>query len=121
MSMEQVIVVHKKEGAIACLASGVPEHFSMSCAGCQAYAVMDPALCVETGHYCYQFGKLVAIQMNVGTRFEAETAGWRTIKNGIVHTIVSWRKFPLTVYWTDELGKHIETFALHEFKKFKFL
>lgn len=119
--MEQVIVVHKKGEAVACLASGLPERSDMGCHGCQAYEVMDPALCVETGHDCYQFGKLAAIRVYIGTRFEAETHNGVKVRNAIVHNIVEWRKHPLTVYWTDALGKHIETYALADFKKFKFL
>ena len=119
--MEQVVVVHKKDGPVACLYSGIPERQHMGCHGCQAYEVMDTALCVEPWHDCYQRGKLAAIRVYIGTRFEAETYNGVKVTNAIVHSIVQWRKHPLTVYWTDALGRHIETYALTDFKSFKFL
>lgn len=80
-------------------------------------------MCLEVDVDCTHNGGevLAAIQVYVGTRFEGETLGGRIIKNAVVHSIVEWRDYPLQVHWTDSTGKHIEPFALHEFKRFKFL
>ena len=94
-----------------------------SCHGCQAYDKYDIRMCQEVDVDCTaNDGEvLAAIKVNVGTRFEGVTHKDRPITNAIVIGIVEWRKYPLQVHWTDINGKHIEQFALHEFKKFKFL
>lgn len=119
--MDNVIVLQKASGPVACLLG--PGEGRQSCAGCQAYDRQNISLCTDLEVDCTQNGGevLAAIRVYIGTRFEAETVGGRIIKNALVHGIVEWRDYPLQVYWTDEVGKHIEPFALHEFKKFKFL
>lgn len=122
--MESIYIVDKKDGPVACMLgprmSGGALEF---CRGCQAYEPDDIQLCLSVNVDCCQNGHevLTAVQVNVGTRFEGETHTGRVIKNAVVHSIVEWRTHPLQVYWTDELGKHIEPFHLTEFKKFKFL
>lgn len=117
--MEQVIVIHKDK-PVACIPVLTDD---TGCVGCQAYDPDDIDLCLSVSDPfdCISTMKLAAIQVHTGTRFEAETQGGRLIKNALVHAVVEWREHPLQVYWEDELGKHIEPFALHEFKKFKFL
>lgn len=121
--MEQVIVVQKQTGPIACLLGPRPDDSPQSCRGCQAYCKDDVQLCWEVGVDCTHNGGevLAAIQVYVGTRFTGETLNGRIIEDAIVVGIVEWRLYPLQVHWTDSTGKHIEQFALHEFKKFKFL
>lgn len=122
--MDKVYVVHKSDGPVACMLgprmSGGMFDF---CKGCQAYEPTDVQLCLSVDVDCCQNGHevLTAIKVNVGTRFEGITHKDRAITNAIVIGIVEWRKYPLQVHWTDINGKHIEQFALHEFKRFKFL
>lgn len=122
--MESIYIVDAKDGPVACML--VPrmsvDAFEF-CQGCVAYDHDDVQLCLGVDVDCYQNGLevLAAVHVNVGTRFEGETYTGRVIKNAVVHSIVEWRTHPLQVYWTDELGKHIEPFHLTEFKRFKFI
>lgn len=121
--MHNVIIVNKATGPVACLLGPGSRSMLHPCLGCQAYDKHNVPLCVETDVDCTQNGGevLAAIKVYVGTRFEAETHTGRVIKDALVHSIVEWRDYPLQVYWNDATGKHIEPFALHEFKKIKFL
>lgn len=96
---------------------------TQSCNGCQAYSKDDLSLCLSVDVDCTLNGGevLAAIKLNGGTRFEAITQNGVHLKDALVHSIVEWREHPYTVYWTDQNGKHIEQYALHNFKKFKFL
>ena len=120
--MDKVYVVHKADGPVACMlvSQGVgARHF---CTGCQAYQPDDINLCLSDVDCCQNGHEgLSEVKVNVGTRFTGETLNGRIIEDAIVVGIVEWRKHPLQVHWTDSTGKHIEPFALHEFKHFKFL
>lgn len=122
--MQEIIVVQRGDRKVPCMLgprmSGGKLDF---CQGCQAYDKYDIALCLSVDVDCTQNGGevLAEVKLNVGTRFEAETLNGVKVTNAIVHSIVDWRERPYTVYWTSPLGKHIETYALTDFKKFKFI
>lgn len=122
--MESIYIVDTKDGPVACMLgprmSGGALEF---CRGCLAYEPDDIQLCLSVNVDCCQNGHevLAAIKVNVGTRFTGETINERIIEDALVVGIVEWREYPLQVHWTDSTGKHIEPFALHEFKHFKFL
>lgn len=70
---------------------------------------------------CHAIHPMHGVSLRVGTRFTAETHEGRVIPDAIVVSVVEWREYPLQVHWTDSTGKHIEPFAMTEFKRFKFL
>jgi len=122
--MAKVYVVHKADGPVACmLGPKMGGGLLDFCKGCQAYEPTDVQLCLSVDVDCCQNGHevLAEIKVHVGTRFTGETLNGRIIEDALVVGIVEWREYPLQVHWTDSTGKHIEPFALHEFKHFKFL